>query len=615
MTYPLLERIRKPGDVKELPREELPALASEIRRLIIDTVTRTGGHLASNLGAVELTIALHRVLQWPGDTLVWDVGHQCYTHKLLTGRAPAFGQLRTYRGLCGFPDPGESETDFLKTGHSSTSIATALGAACGSGNGHVVAVIGDASLGGGVAFEGLNRAATTKSNLCVVLNANEMAISGTTGGLALALTRLITNPYLESLRRHFQSLASHVPFIGAETAAVQRGLEEQVKNLIGPAAFFESMGLRYFGPFDGHNHDQLGEAFRKILPLEGPKLIHVVTRKGKGYPPAEADPESFHSVAPARAGESAGAGNGEAYGRVFSETLLARAAEDPRIVAITAAMAAGTGLKPFARKHPERFFDVGIAEQAALAFAAGQAGMGRRPVVAIYATFFQRALDQLFQEICLQGLPVVVALPNSGLVGEDGPTHHGVFSLSCLRCLPGLTIAAPFSRGEMARALEQALRFEHPAVILFPKDRGPAAIDPVETPEPEALVTAAGSAAENAARAVARLNNEGRRISFLPVSAIKPLDERITALAAGAPLVFTVEENSAMGGFGGAVLEELAGENIVCPVKVIGVPDRFVTFGSRADLLAETGLDEDGLYQRFRAELEGPPGGSGARGK
>ncbi|MFA5393843.1 MAG: 1-deoxy-D-xylulose-5-phosphate synthase [Candidatus Ratteibacteria bacterium] len=598
----ILDKINQTGDVKKLRPEELPLLTKEIRQLIIEVVAKNGGHLSSNLGVVELTIALHRLLDLEKDTLIWDVGHQTYTHKILTGRKTEFEKLRTYHGLSGFPEPNESATDPLRTGHSSTSIATGLGIACTKKEGKTVVVIGDASLSGGVAFEGLNQAAAAKANLCVILNANEMAISPTTGGLALSLTKVITNPRLENFRQHTRTLVQKMPFLGPETINFFKTMEEGVKNLLGPAELFEGIGFSYFGPFDGHNFSQLREALEKVLKLSTPRLVHVVTKKGKGYPPAEADPEHFHSANrfSITTGEPIAAPETE-YREVFAEELVRQAEKKPEIMAITAAMTKGVGLQNFQKLYPERFFDVGIAEQAAVAFAAGLAKSGKRPVVAVYATFFQRAFDQVFQEICLQGdLPVTFILCNNGLVGPDGSTHHSLYSFSYLRSLPGLSILAPFSYQELRRLLAQSLKASFPTVILFPKNAGPENLETIEEPKAAVSILAAGNIAETARRAALRLKNDGVSVSFWPTSSIKPLDEEIIRRAAEANTVVTVEENSLLGGFGSAVLEHLTEKNLKKNVKMIGAPDRFVTFGSRPELLAEIGLDEEGIYKQIK---------------
>ncbi len=605
---PILDRIEAVGDVKSLLPKELCLLAGEIRELIIRVTAENGGHLASNLGVVELTIVLHRLLDWERDFLVWDVGHQAYTHKILTGRKEKFTYLRKYHGLSGFPEPEESATDPLRTGHSSTSIATALGLACSRPGSKVVAVVGDASLGGGVAFEGLNKAAALNADICVVLNANEMAISPTIGGLALSLTRLITNPYLDHFRQHTSNILKKMP-LGPESINLFGKMEEGIKNMLGPAALFQSLGLSYFGPFDGHNLEQLEQALTKVMKMKGPRLVHVVTRKGKGYPPAEADPEFFHSAPPftVATGRKKTREQPLTYRDVFGEALVARAGQDSRLVAVTAAMAGGTGLEPFKREYPERFYDVGIAEQASVAFAGGLARGGKHPVVAIYATFFQRAFDQLFQEVCLQNFPVTMVLPNNGLV-EDGPTHHGLFSYSYLRAMPNLTLFAPFSFQELRLLLNEALDKEGPAVILFPKDRGLEELKPLSVSNPRLSVLAVGSLAGDACRAAARLKSDGYSIACYPISRVKPLDAQTVSLAAEAELVVTVEENVLCGGFGAAVLEFLSGRGKAPRVELFGVPDSFPAFGRRARLLKEAGLDEDALYRRIKGLLETLPG-------
>ncbi|OPZ93611.1 MAG: 1-deoxy-D-xylulose-5-phosphate synthase [candidate division TA06 bacterium ADurb.Bin417] len=596
----ILEKLNRTGDIKSLAFQELPELARELRQLVIQTVSETGGHLASNLGVVELTIILHRLLDLERDAIIWDVGHQCYIHKILTGRRDVFPRLRTYRGLSGFPDPNESPADPFRTGHSSTSISTALGLVAGGHPGRVVAVIGDASLGGGVAFEGLNQAAASQANLCVVLNANDMAISRTTGGVALSLTKLIANHQMEALRQHIRSFLTRFPLLGPDTVGLLHKLEEGIKNLLGPAALFESIGFRYFGPFDGHNLEQLQEAFKKILDLSGPRLIHVVTRKGRGYGPAEKDPESFHSTEPFEV-ETGRAHPGRAseisYRDVFSRALLKMAADRPELVAVTAAMARGTGLEPFRKEYPERFFDVGIAEQSAVAFAAGLARAGKKPVVAIYSTFFQRAFDQVFQEVCLQGLPVVFVLSNNGLVGEDGPTHHGLFTLAYLRSLPGLRLLVPGSYAQLEELLAAALSGSGPTLLVYPKDRGPERLEALD-PGARFRLLAAGSLGETAREAVERLRTDGLPVGFIPVGHLKPLDEELLSRAVeNAGGLITAEEN-VQGGFGSAVLEWCGARGRLLPILNITAPDRFVTFGRRRELLAEIGLDAAGIYRR-----------------
>ncbi len=601
----VLEKVNQLGDVKRLSPEELPILAEEIRKEIIGVVAEKGGHLSSNLGVVELTIVLHRLLDWEKDILLWDVGHQSYAHKILSGRKEAFRKgLRTFLGLSGFPEPKESPTDLFRTGHSSTSIATALGLAQVKKEGRIVVVIGDASLGGGVAFEGLNQAAAMKANLCVILNANEMAISPTTGGLALSLTRFITNPHLEHFRKQTKQLLQKMPFLGQEAINFFQKIEEGIKTLLGPSELFEGIGFRYFGPFDGHNLSQLTEALEKILELSGPRLVHIVTKKGKGYQPAEEDPERFHSIPSfsAETGQETGP-SPYTYREVFSEELLKHAEKDEDIMAVTAAMARGTGLQKFQKRYPERFFDMGIAEQAAVAFAAGLAKSGKRPVVAIYDTFFQRAFDQVFQEICLQELPVTFILPNHGLVGEDGPTHHGLYSYAYLRTLPGLSLFAPFSYQELRRLMEITLSLKTPSVILFPKDAGPETLEPIEVSEPEVSVVAVGSIAETARKVTLRLHKEGISTNFLPTSAVKPVDKEIVEKAAESKRLVIVEEGTVLGGFGSAVLENLTQKWLPQKVRLIGVPDVLITFGRREELLSLVGLDEEGIYRQIKEVL------------
>ncbi len=445
----LLETINSPVDLKKLKPEQLPALADEVRRFLLETVSTTGGHLGSNLGTVELSIALHYCFNSPADKIIWDVGHQAYTHKILTGRREAFPTQRQYKGLSGFPKRCESEHDAFGVGHSSTSISAGLGMAAAASlagtKNHAIAVIGDGSLTGGMAFEALNQAGHLKKNLIVILNDNEMSISKNVGAFSSFISRKMTGRYFRDLKKEMQGLLRNIPAIGTDILHFAKRAENSLKGFLTPGALFEALGFDYLGPLDGHDLSQLVEVFTNINGLDGPLLVHVMTTKGKGYKPAEDTPHKYHGVGAfdIATGKGAPKAAAKSYTDVFGETMVQLAEQDPKIVAITAAMPDGTCLNTFAERFPKRFFDVGIAEQHGMTFAAGLAADGFRPVTAIYSTFVQRAYDQVFHDICLQKLPVTIAMDRAGLVGDDGPTHHGVFDLSYLRHLPALTLMAP----------------------------------------------------------------------------------------------------------------------------------------------------------------------------
>src|SRR6266704_2561097 len=452
----LLETINSPSDLKKLQPEQLPELAAEVRKFLLETVSATGGHLGSNLGTVELSIALHYCFDSPTDKIIWDVGHQAYTHKILTGRRDRFHTQRQYKGISGFPKRCESEHDAFGVGHSSTSISAALGMASAAGldgkRSHSIAVIGDGSMTAGMAFEALNQAGHLRKNLIVILNDNEMSISKNVGAFSAFVSRKMSGSYYRDLKKEMQVLLENIPAIGGNILRFARRAENSLKGFLTPGALFEALGFEYIGPLQGHNLPQLVEVLQGVRSLEGPVLVHVMTTKGKGYPPAEANPSQFHGVGPfdvATGKVTASKGGAKSYTGVFGDTMVRLAGADEKIIAITAAMPDGTGLAPFAKAFPSRFFDVGIAEQHALTFAAGLAAEGFRPVAAIYSSFAQRAYDQVFHDICLQKLPVTLALDRAGLVGDDGPTHHGVFDLSFLRHLPGITMMAPKDENEL----------------------------------------------------------------------------------------------------------------------------------------------------------------------
>lgn len=620
----LLTTIENPADLKRLREEDLPGLAEEIRAFLLETVSRTGGHLASNLGCVELTLALHYCFDSPADRLIWDVGHQAYTHKILTGRREMFHTQRQYKGISGFPKREESPHDAFGAGHSSTSISAGLGMATANSlrgkDSKVVAIIGDGSLTGGIAFEALNQAGHLRKNLIVVLNDNDMSISKNVGAFSAFISRKLTGRYFRELKREMQSLLKSIPAIGSNILHFAKKAEDSLKGFLTPGTLFEALGFEYVGPIPGHDLPQLIEVFRTSRTLEGPVLIHVMTTKGKGYQPAEKDPDIFHGVGAFDLDSgtlTAGKGGAKSYTSVFGTTMVKLAGTDDRIVAITAAMPDGTGLTPFAAAYPERFFDVGIAEQHALTFAAGLAAEGFRPVAAIYSTFAQRAYDQIFHEICLQNLPVTIALDRGGLVGEDGPTHHGVFDLSYLRHLPNMTVMAPKDENELQHMVTTAVSSGRPMAIRYPRGAGlGVAMD--ETPAPleigkgetllegdDLAIIAVGSTVCPAVAAARKLAAEGISATVINARFIKPLDEQLILAAADRTgALVTVEENALAGGFGSAVLEllESAGRSTIS-VKRIGIPDRFIEQGSQAQLRADLGLDADGITATVKAFL------------
>ncbi|MBC7288044.1 MAG: 1-deoxy-D-xylulose-5-phosphate synthase [Armatimonadetes bacterium] len=611
----LLDRINSPKDLKSLTLSQLTELASEVRHRIIETVAHSGGHLAPNLGTVELTIALHYVLDSPRDKIIWDVGHQCYTHKLLTGRRERFHTIRQANGLSGFTSRDESEHDPFGAGHGSTSIAAALGFAkardmCGRTE-KVVAVIGDGALTGGMALAALNQAGAMQADLLVVLNDNEMSIGRNVGALTSHLARLraaLVEPAVRRMRADAARALRRLPLGDAMLQAMDR-FRDGLKQLVVPGMLFEEMGFTYLGPIDGHDIGALVGVLEQALRLEGPVLLHVVTVKGKGYKPAEDDPTRFHGTPPfdIRTGRSAPR-HGLTYSEVFAETLVQLARRDPRIVAVSAAMLDGTGLTRFREEFPERCFDVGMAEEVAVVFAAGLAAGGYRPVVAIYSTFLQRAYDPIVHDVALQRLPVVFAVDRAGLVGDDGPTHHGAFDLSYLRHIPNVVCMAPRDAGELRRMLATALRWEGPAAVRYPRGLAPgcsldAEIAPLDVPSSEVLrdgddvgILAIGTMVDPALQAAELLAREGISAAVINARFAKPLDSAtICELADVCSGLVTVEENAAAGGFGSGVLELLAHRGYAVPVEVLGLPDVFVPHGRREELLRRYGLDAEGI--------------------
>jgi 1-deoxy-D-xylulose-5-phosphate synthase len=613
--YPLLETIDDPAQLRTLDRRALQQLATELRAFIVESVAGTGGHLSSNLGTVELTIALHYVFRTPEDRIIWDVGHQTYGHKILTGRRDRMRTLRQKGGVAGFPRREESEYDTFGTAHSSTSISAALGMAVAAkqrGNDrHVIAVIGDGAMTAGMAFEALNNAEQTGANVIVVLNDNDMAISESVGALNNYLAKLMSGRIYDATKKTADKVLSIAP----PMKELAKRFEEHAKGMLTPSTLFEEFGFNYTGPIDGHNINALVDTLSNLKRLEGPQFLHVVTRKGQGYKLAEDDPIAYHGpgkfdpgVGIVKPKPAPDARPKPSYTQVFGDWLCDMARLDKRLVGITPAMREGSGLVKFSQEFPDRYFDVGIAEQHAVTFAAGLAVDGMKPVVAIYSTFLQRAYDQLIHDVALQNLPVVFALDRGGLVGADGPTHHGAFDLSYLRCIPNMTVMAPADENECRQMLFTALSLDGPTAVRYPRGTGPG----VEVmPAMKVLTVGRGE-----------MRREGRHVAILSFGAllkpaleagnelnatvanmrfVKPLDrDLVVKLATSHELLVTVEENVVMGGAGSAVLELLAAEGLEIPVLQLGLPDRFVEHGDPQVLLADCGLDRDGIVRSVR---------------
>lgn len=614
--YPVLAQVDIPADIRGLELPQLHRLAEEIRELIIRTVSRCGGHLSSSLGTVELTLALHCVFSTPEDRLIWDVGHQAYAHKIITGRKDRFHTLRQKGGISGFPRREESGYDVFTVGHSSTSISAAAGLAearCLKGEDFkVVAVIGDGSMSAGMAFEGLNWSGDRKKDLVIVLNDNELSISPNVGAMSSYLNRIMTAQGVTKFKKDIKGLLRAIPGIGEQMVKFSRQLEEALKSFLVPGALFEELGFTYVGPLEGHRLDHLIKNFENIREMQGPVLVHVVTKKGKGYRFAEEDPQKYHGIAPFQleTGQPVSAGSGaKSYTAVFGCALVKLARENPAIVAITAAMCEGTGLDLFAREFPKRFYDVGIAEQHGVTFAAGLAVESLLPVVAIYSTFVQRAYDQIIHDVCLQNLPLVLALDRGGFVGADGPTHHGLFDLSFLRSLPNMIIMSPKDENELQHLLKTALACGGPAAIRYPRGSGlgvdlddelealPVGRGEVVRAGSDLAIIAIGVTVYPALAAAEKLAARGISPTVINARFVKPLDaDLILQTARTHKKIITVEENVLMGGFGSAVLELLAdnGLNDVA-VKRIGIPDEFVEHASQEELRRQYGLDEAGI--------------------
>ena len=611
--HPLLNTITDPVKLRALERKLLPQLADELRQFLVESVAKTGGHLSSNLGTVELTIALHYVFNTPYDRLVWDVGHQTYVHKILTGRREGMSKLRMRGGIAGFPRRDESEYDAFGTAHSSTSISAALGMAVASQQEgkkrSVVAVIGDGAMSAGMAFEALNNAGAMDTNLLVILNDNDMSISRPVGALNNYLARLMSGQFYATARRAGEKMLGVVPHV----LELAKRAEEHVKGMVTPSTLFEEFGFNYIGPIDGHDLDVLVSTLNNIRHLRGPQFLHVVTRKGAGYKAAEDDPILYHGVT--RFNPDAGiipkTSAKPSYTQIFGDWLCDMAALDQRLVGITPAMREGSGMVRFSHEYPDRYFDVGIAEQHAVTFAAGLACDGLKPVVAIYSTFLQRAYDQLIHDVAIQNLPVVFAIDRAGLVGADGPTHAGSFDLTYLRCIPNITVMAPSDENECRQMLYTAFQMNTPAAVRYPRGSGsgvtpqkemqmlPIGRGEIRREGAEIALLAFGSMLQPCLEAAEELNATVANMRF-----VKPLDDDLVAsLAANHELLVTVEENTVMGGAGSAVLESLSARGRTVPVLQLGLPDTFLDQGDPSQMLSECGLDREGIVHAIRARF------------
>lgn len=619
--FNLLDSIQSPVDLRKLNREELAALASQLRTFLVESVAKTGGHLASNLGVVELTIALHYVFNTPDDRLVWDVGHQTYPHKILTGRREAMANLRKPNGIAGFPRRCESPFDTFGTGHSSTSISAALGMAIAARQAGLdrrsVAIIGDGAMTAGMAFEALNNAGDMDANLLVILNDNDMSISNNVGALNNYLARLLSGRFYDTVRRSGKKVLDVLPNV----KEFAKRAEEHAKGMVTPGTLFEEFGFNYIGPIDGHDLPVLLDTLANIRELKGMQFLHIVTQKGKGFEPAEDDPNKYHGVSkfdPCN-GVSTSTSNAKTYTQVFGDWLVDMANADSQLVAITPAMCDGSGLNAFAEKYPKRYFDVGIAEQHALTFAAGLACDGLKPVVAIYSTFLQRAYDQLIHDIAIQNLNVLFAIDRAGLVGADGPTHAGTFDLSFLRCIPNIIIMAPSNENECRQMLTTGYQYNGVAAVRYPRGAGPnTPIDATLSTLPigkgevvressvlsdktnqKIAILSFGSMLSTSLQAAEALDATVANMRF-----VKPLDTTlIQQLAYSHDLIVTVEENALMGGAGTAVLEAMQVLNLTNPTLCLGLPDTFIEHGVHETMLAECGLDATGIINAVQLKL------------
>ncbi len=620
MQYRYLNNINSPADLKKVPREDLPVVAEELRDYMLSVIAKIGGHLASSLGAVELTIALHYLFDTPRDKIVWDVGHQAYGHKILTGRRDRFPTIRQYGGISGFPVRDESPYDAFNVAHAGTAISGALGMAVARDlkgeNFHVVAVVGDAGLTTGLGLEGINNLGTLKKKVLVILNDNKMSISPNVGALAGYLNRIVHGQAYHRLREEAEKLMRSVPRLGPRLFKLSQDLLETAKNMLIPGLVFEELGFEYIGPINGHSLNDLMEALAKAKERPGPVMVHIVTQKGKGYPQAEKLPVKYHGVTPFDFSTGAffkGPVMAPSYTAVFGRAICQMAEKDPRVVAITAAMGEGTGLDEFSKRFPERFYDVGIAEQHAVTFATGLACEGMRPVCAIYSTFLQRAFDQVMHDACLMHAPVTFVLDRGGLVGADGPTHHGLYDLVYLPALPGIVVMAPKDENELRHMLYTAVNSDGPAALRFPRGNGRgASADPelkmLEIGKGEILregsdigILALGSMVYPCMEAADRLEALGIHATVINARFAKPLDEElICCLAAEKQFLVTAEEGTEAGGFGAAVATLLQDRKIPASILRIAVPDRIIPHGAPDLLHAKYGLDVDGIFEKIK---------------
>ena len=622
MSQRILEKIDSPKDLQQLDAEDLEVLAQEIREEIIDVVSKNPGHLSSNLGVVELTIALHCTFDFLNDKLIWDVGHQTYVHKLLTGRRKEFSTLRQYKGLSGFPDITESEYDPFTCGHSGHAISAALGIACADKinnvDRNIIAVVGDAAIGAGMSLEALNHAGHLKRNLIVILNDNKMAISGTVGAIAMHINKIRTTPLYADFKKEVHHVLQSLPIVGKRMKHTLEHITEALKREITPGQIFVDLGFDYFGPIDGHNIQTLTETLQNIKNVEGPVLLHVITEKGKGFEPASANPERYHSAGNfkmhnGKVKETPKDPKQVSYTKVFGKTIIELAEANKDIVAITAAMPDGTGLDAFSKEFPDRYFDVGICEQHAIGLANGLVAAGLKPVAAIYSTFLQRAYDQVFHDVCLQKNGILLSLDRAGIVGNDGPTHNGVFDIAYLRHLPGITLMAPKDGAELKAMLHKAVQLNTPAAIRYPRANIPEGsldngCNPVEIGKGEILregrdgvIIAYGAMVYPSMECADMLAEKGIDVTVVNARFAKPLDEDLIMKVAGKnQIVITVEDHTEVGGFGSAILELLVEKGINTQnIHKMGIPDKFTEQGSRDIILKTLNLDAEGIYKNF----------------
>lgn len=618
----VLDKINKVNDIKDIPKEEYDELADEIRNFLIEVISKNGGHLASNLGVVELTMALHLALDLPEDKIIFDVGHQSYTHKILTGRKEGFDELRSYGGMSGFPKRRENECDCFDTGHSSTSISAGLGIVTANEimrkKGTVVSVIGDGALSGGMAYEGLNNAARLKRNFIIILNDNNMSISENVGGMSTYLSNLRAGEAYNELKNGVVDVLNKIPAIGGKLVTKIRKTKSSIKQLVIPGMLFEDMGITYLGPVDGHDINQLVKIISEAKKLDHAVLIHVITKKGKGYIPAEKHPSSFHGVEPfnIQTGLPLTKKEKPTYTDVFAKGIVKLAKEDEAVAAITAAMPDGTGLKKFMQTYPERFFDVGIAEEHAVTYAAGLAAAGMKPYVAIYSSFLQRAYDQILHDVCIQDLPVIFMVDRAGLVGADGETHQGIFDLSYLSNIPNMNIFAPKNRYELAAVIEYSRNFNHPLAIRYPRGTAYDGLKEFNSPieygkseiiykEKDIALLAVGSMVEVAIEIREALKEKGYSVSLVNARFVKPVDEKLLEnLNENHRLIVTMEENVLNGGFGERVLRITRDMNLKYKVINIAIPNVYVEHGNIEILKSEIGLDKETILNKIQKNID-----------